>query len=120
MDNTTSTEDLFNLINFSGEQEEFHAPSSSSPPDKHITFMKPNIDVLLDYPVNKLYEKYLKQQELPSSKNIYLLEIVEQPQQCRISSDSEKDRRPIDPAPIVKLTVLDRNIEVAKKYLKKL
>jgi hypothetical protein len=68
MDNTTSTEDLFNLINFSGEQEEFHVPSSSSPPDKHITFMKPNINVLLDYPVNKLYEKYLKQQELPSSK----------------------------------------------------
>lgn len=67
MDNTTSTEDLFNLINFSGEQEEFHVPSSS-PPDKHITFMKPNINVLLDYPVNKLYEKYLKQQELPSSK----------------------------------------------------
>lgn len=37
----------------------------------------------------------------------YLLVVVEQPQQCRMSGYGEKDRRPIDPAPIVKLIVLN-------------
>lgn len=38
---------------------------------------------------------------------IYLLEIVEQPQQCRMSGLADKDRRPIDPAPIVKLVTIN-------------
>ena len=67
----SSSEDLFSLINFSGEQEEHLSeppqPSSSTSvvSHKHITFMEPNIDVLIDYPVNKLYEKYFRQNELP-------------------------------------------------------
>ncbi|CAO3694634.1 hypothetical protein G6F70_000245 [Rhizopus microsporus] len=111
----SSSEDLFSLINFSGEQEEHLSeppqPSSSTSvvSHKHITFMEPNIDVLIDYPVNKLYEKYFRQNELPCNINTYKLEIAEQPVQCRISSDNDKDRRPIDPAPIIKLTVLDKD-----------
>ncbi|KAI9472420.1 MAG: velvet factor [Benjaminiella poitrasii] len=36
-----------------------------------------------------------------------MLEVVEQPFQCRMAGIGDKDRRPIDPAPIVKLTILD-------------
>ncbi|KAI7906469.1 velvet factor-domain-containing protein [Cokeromyces recurvatus] len=39
----------------------------------------------------------------------YILQVVEQPYQCRMSGvGDDKDRRPIDPAPIVKLTVVDK------------
>jgi hypothetical protein len=39
----------------------------------------------------------------------YILKIEEQPIQCRISGFGEKDRRPIDPAPILRLMILDEN-----------
>ncbi|CAO3590308.1 unnamed protein product [Absidia cylindrospora] len=39
----------------------------------------------------------------------YELVIREQPQQCRMSGFGEKDRRPIDPAPIVQLLIFDDN-----------
>ncbi|ORZ06893.1 velvet factor, partial [Absidia repens] len=39
----------------------------------------------------------------------YQLVIREQPQQCRMSGFGEKDRRPIDPAPIVQLHIFDDN-----------
>ncbi|KAI9025173.1 velvet factor-domain-containing protein [Phycomyces nitens] len=35
----------------------------------------------------------------------YYLDIVEQPQQCRMCGFGEKDRRPIDPAPVIHLIV---------------
>ncbi|KAI8342155.1 velvet factor [Chlamydoabsidia padenii] len=37
----------------------------------------------------------------------YELVIREQPQQCRMSGFGEKDRRPIDPAPIVQLIIYE-------------
>ncbi|KAI8096438.1 velvet factor-domain-containing protein [Halteromyces radiatus] len=39
----------------------------------------------------------------------YQLIIMEQPQQCRMSGFGEKDRRPIDPAPIIQLMIYDEN-----------
>lgn len=43
--------------------------------------------------------------------SIYLLQIVEQPEQCRMSGDSVKDRRPIDPAPIIKLSIFNSDLQ---------
>ncbi|KAH9824226.1 velvet factor-domain-containing protein [Melampsora americana] len=38
---------------------------------------------------------------------IFRAEVVQQPERCRMSGFGEKDRRPIDPPPVVKLDVVD-------------
>lgn len=38
-----------------------------------------------------------------------MLKIVEQPQQCRVSTSGDRDRRPIDPAPIIKLCIVNND-----------
>lgn len=52
-----------------------------------------------------LFDSFLHHTHSRSRK--YELIIREQPQQCRMSGFGEKDRRPIDPAPIVQLTVYE-------------
>lgn len=49
----------------------------------------------------------------------YVLNVVEQPQQCRISGSGEKDRRPIDPAPIIRLSLLHSNDHIEKYKIRK-
>ncbi|KAI9245190.1 velvet factor-domain-containing protein [Helicostylum pulchrum] len=87
-------EDLFDkLINYSEEDSLLLAKPTG------FTFLEPNIDITTNFSL-----------KLPQQTNIkvaYLLAVVEQPQQCRMSGYGEKDRRPIDPAPIVKLVVLN-------------
>ncbi|KAI8984428.1 hypothetical protein BDF20DRAFT_971839, partial [Mycotypha africana] len=81
---------------------------------RHITFLEPNIDLLGEERASQLETQ--QQQQLyelnrrfvldhSAQQSHYRLEVVEQPQQCRVSRYGEKDRRPIDPAPIVKLDI---------------
>lgn len=42
--------------------------------------------------------------------------VVEQPQQCRMSGYGEKDKRPIDPAPIIKLIILNCDQDNIEEY----
>ncbi|KAI8993153.1 velvet factor-domain-containing protein [Pilobolus umbonatus] len=88
-----------------------------------VTFLEPNVDVLHNFSSNlnkkalmKLNQDKIEDirlQQIPFSQNgelhkkTYKLKIIEQPQQCRTSGLTGKDRRPIDPAPIIKLTILD-------------
>ncbi|KAG1461307.1 hypothetical protein G6F55_003644 [Rhizopus delemar] len=109
---TNENDDFFDLINFSGEQE--HVQDQKSPlQNQPVTFMEPNINNLLDFPINRLLEKYKRKQDanFMNEESIYLLQIVEQPEQCRVSGDSVKDRRPIDPAPIIKLSVFNSDLQ---------
>ncbi|CAO3666776.1 unnamed protein product [Rhizopus stolonifer] len=111
------SKDLYDIIDFNGEENgsklSNHWPPHKPSGHQTVTFMKPNINTLYDYPINRLHERYQKLPESPSSfyANIYLLQIQEQPQQCRISGDIIKDRRPIDPAPIIKLSIFDSNLQ---------
>lgn len=57
-----NNEDFFDLINFSGEQE--HVQDQKSPlQNQSVTFMEPNINNLLDFPINRLLEKYSRKQD---------------------------------------------------------
>ncbi|KAI9260797.1 velvet factor-domain-containing protein [Sporodiniella umbellata] len=117
------SEDFYDLLNLSGEEGNSqignHCSSPSNQPPMALTFMKPNINTLKEYPINKLHEKYRKSLDPPSLfySNIYLLEIQEQPIQCRVSGDIVKDRRPIDPAPVIKLTIFDSNLKQIKESI---
>lgn len=59
---TNENDDFFDLINFSGEQE--HVQDQKSPlQNQPVTFMEPNINNLLDFPINRLLEKYKRKQD---------------------------------------------------------
>ncbi|KAI8352904.1 velvet factor-domain-containing protein [Blakeslea trispora] len=75
-----------------------------------LTFLEPNID--LETPQARRNNRYLFDSHKtlmtthPSAiadKDYLQFEIVEEPEQCRVSNYGDKDRRPIDPAPIVRL-----------------
>lgn len=116
-------DDMFeDLINYSGEQTVHTIPKSK----RNITFLEPNKDLLdsetyinlnnetikelmsnsLEYEINPKYiKKTVVSCGILTIDSDYILKIVEQPEQCRVSSSGEKDRRPIDPAPIIKLLI---------------
>ncbi|KAI8075868.1 velvet factor-domain-containing protein [Gilbertella persicaria] len=76
-----------------------------------FTFLKPNIDVSNSKKNNQhLYGNPSFMIDEPTCELddfSFEFEIVEQPQQCRISNYGAKDRRPIDPAPILRLRILN-------------
>ncbi|KAI8890474.1 hypothetical protein K501DRAFT_236797 [Backusella circina FSU 941] len=86
---------------------------------KPLVFMEPNSDLSTNFS----WKSGKKLEKTPSSViynpltsyiNSYILIVEEQPKQCRVSGSCDKDRRPIDPAPILKLIVLDEVDNILK------
>ncbi|KAI8646238.1 velvet factor-domain-containing protein [Parasitella parasitica] len=112
---TPEGDDLFtNLISY---DEPLTADTQTQQPA--VTFLEPHTDLsaklsfknhqseLFNMNNENLKKMMSDHGHSKPDRNTYRLDIVEQPQQCRMSGYGEKDRRPIDPAPIVRLAVVD-------------
>ncbi|CAO0798093.1 unnamed protein product [Mucor circinelloides] len=116
---SNDSDELFNnLINYDEEHDEL-LPTNTQTQQPAVTFLEPHTDLSAKFSFNNhqnelfnMNNENLKKMMSDHGKsqpdtNTYRLDIVEQPQQCRMSGYGEKDRRPIDPAPIVRLIVVD-------------
>ncbi|CEP17861.1 hypothetical protein [Parasitella parasitica] len=117
---TSEGDHLFSsLISYDEEHDEL-LPTNTQTQQPAVTFLEHHTDLSAKLSFNN------HQNELFNMNNENLkkmmsdqghsqpdrkLDIVEQPQQCRMSGYGEKDRRPIDPAPIVRLVVTDDTSE---------
>ncbi|GAN05657.1 hypothetical protein MAM1_0098d05130 [Mucor ambiguus] len=114
---SNDSDDLFNnLINYDEEHDELLPTNTQTQQPPAITFLESHTDLSAKFSFknhqNELFNmnnENLKKMMSDHGKSEpdTKLDIVEQPQQCRMSGYGEKDRRPIDPAPIVRLVVVD-------------
>ncbi|KAI8876352.1 hypothetical protein K501DRAFT_338147 [Backusella circina FSU 941] len=98
--------------------DEFMIKNQPPPPStqNHLIFMEPNSDLHSNFAwesnsrtTHSNNHQHIIYNPFTSYLNKYIIIIEEQPLQCRISGFGEKDRRPIDPAPILRLMILDEN-----------
>ncbi|OBZ88308.1 hypothetical protein A0J61_03648 [Choanephora cucurbitarum] len=111
-------EDVFQTFIDYNEEEETKPKKNTV----QLTFLEPNID--LETPQARKSSRYLFDKTLMNALSATTideahlhLEIMEQPEQCRISNYGDKDRRPIDPAPIVRLRLEDEIKDLQPFYV---
>ncbi|CAO3621777.1 unnamed protein product [Mucor fragilis] len=118
---SNDSDELFNnLINYDEEHDELLPTNTQTQQPPVLTFLESHTDLSAKFSFsnhqNELFSmnnENLKKMMSDHGKsqpdtNTYTLDIMEQPQQCRMSGYGEKDRRPVDPAPIVRLVVVDK------------